>query len=235
MTDLQQQISENVANIRRRIVEAASRGGRTAHDVTLVAVTKYVGVDEIRALVAAGCTQLGESRPQQLWQKADELADLNIQWHMIGHLQRNKVQRTVPLMSMVHSIDSRRILGAVDRSAVELGSCVPVLLEVNISGDEAKHGFTPEEIEPLLETLPGLSGVSVRGLMCMAGLRGDGELARADFTKLRKLRERLEVNCPEGVVLDHLSMGMSGDFEIAIEEGATLVRVGSALLEGIDR
>jgi len=235
MSNLQQQISENVEEIRARIAEAAGQSGRSADDVTLVAVTKYVGVDEIRALVAAGCAQLGESRPQQFWQKAEELSDLSVRWHMIGHLQRNKVQRTMPLVAMIHSIDSRRLLTAVDRAAAEHGLCVPVLLEVNISGEEAKHGFRPEEIEPLLEELPSLDGVNVQGLMCMAGLGGDTESARADFAALRRLRERLAVNCPPGVSLDDLSMGMSGDFDVAIKEGSTMVRVGSALFRGIDR
>jgi pyridoxal phosphate enzyme (YggS family) len=235
MSDLQQQIAENVDAVRRRIAEAAGRSGRRADEITLVAVTKYVGVDECRALAAAGCTELGESRPQQLWQKTAALADLPVNWHMIGHLQRNKARQTLPSVAMIHSVDSRRLLRAIDRTAGELGLCLPILLEVNISGEEAKHGFEPGEIQPLLGELPSLTHVSVRGLMCMASWGGGHHEARADFAKLRRMREQLEPNCPTGVVLDELSMGMSGDFDVAIEEGSTMVRVGSALYEGIDR
>ena len=197
----------------------------------LVAVTKYVGPEEIRALVAAGCTDLGESRPQQLWDRAAELRDLPVRWHMIGHMQRNKVERTLPLVAMVHSLDSLRLAEAIDAAAGRLDRTVPVLLEVNISRDPAKHGFAPEEIGPLLPKLIELGHIEIRGLMCMAGLEGGGDEARRDFAGLRTLRDRLQASCPADVRLDELSMGMSGDYEIAIEEGATIVRIGSALFE----
>ncbi len=235
MSDLQLQIAENVAEVRRRIAEAARRSGRRADEIALVAVTKYVGVDEVRALAAAGCTELGESRPQQLWQKTAALADLPLNWHMIGHLQRNKVRQTLPLVAMIHSVDSRRLLSAIDQTAGQLGLCLPILLEVNISGEEAKHGFEPGQIQPLLEELPSLAHVRVRGLMCMASWGGGHQEARTDFAKLRCLQEQLKPNCPTGVVLDELSMGMSDDFDAAIEEGSTMVRIGSALYEGIAR
>jgi pyridoxal phosphate enzyme (YggS family) len=231
MSTLPERIRENVAKVRGHMAEAAARAGRRAEDVQLVAVTKYVGVDEIRALAAAGCTDLGESRPQQLWDRAAELCDPSVRWHMIGHVQRNKVERTLPLVAMIHSLDSLRLAEAIDAAAGTLGRRVPVLLEVNISRDAAKHGFTPEEIEPCLPKLIELANIEIRGLMCMAGLEGGGEEARRDFSALRTLRDRLQTGCPAGVCLDELSMGMSGDYEIAIEEGATIVRVGSALFE----
>ena len=230
MSDLFARIAENVAQVRGRIAAAAVRSGRTADDVILVAVTKYVSADVIRPLVAAGCHDLGESRPQQLWDKAEALADLSIRWHMIGHLQRNKVCRTLPLVTLIHSVDSVRLLAEIDE---QCSGALTVLLEVNISGEAAKHGFTSEAIEPLLTELVGYRNIAVRGLMCMAGLEGDREAARRDFTALRELRDRLRSNCPPNVTLDELSMGMSGDYETAIEEGATIVRVGSALFEGI--
>lgn len=231
MFDTSARIAENVAQVRGRIADAATRSGRTASQVTLVAVAKYVPADMVRPLVAAGCLDLGESRPQQLWDKAAALADLPIRWHLIGHLQRNKVRRTLPLVSMAHSIDSQRLLAAIDE---ESSRPLPVLLEVNISGESAKHGFTPELIEPFLAELAGYRNVAVRGLMCMAGLEGGPDDARREFAALRQLRDRLRPNCPADVTLDELSMGMSGDYEIAIEEGATLVRVGSALFEGVE-
>ncbi|HID76472.1 MAG TPA: YggS family pyridoxal phosphate-dependent enzyme, partial [Planctomycetaceae bacterium] len=186
-----------------------------------------------RALVEAGCSLLGENRPQALWEKAAALDDLPIQWHMIGHLQRNKVRRTLPLVSMVQSADSQRLVEAIDRVAGELGLAMPILLEVNVSGEPAKHGFAPDEVERVLEQVVRYTHVEVRGLMCMAGLEGGPERARRDFAALRTLRDRLETVALPAVRLDELSMGMSGDYEAAIEEGATIVRIGSALFEGV--
>jgi len=232
---MEQRIAANVAGIRQRIAVAAARGGRDAADVTLVAVTKYVGLAETRALIAAGCRDLGESRPQELWAKAEAIDDPGVRWHMIGHLQRNKVRRTLPVAWLTHAGDSVRLLDEVARLAGELGGePARVLLEVNVSGDAAKHGFAPDEVEPALPRLAELPHVAIRGLMAMAGLDGDLAAARRDFAALRALRDRLTSNCPTGIVLDELSMGMSRDFEVAIEEGATLVRVGSALYEGLD-
>jgi len=226
-------IFDNVARVRRRIAEAATRSGRTADQITLVAVTKYVGPAEARALVDAGCTVLGESRPQQLWDKAEALRDLPVRWHMIGHLQRNKVRRTLPLVDMVESVDSPRLIAAIDRIGSEIARRVPVLLEVNVSGEAAKHGFAVDAVEPLFEELAAYRHVEIRGLMCMAGFGGSPDDARRDFARLRRLRDRLRANCPQGIAMDELSMGMSGDYEVAIEEGATMVRVGSALFEGV--
>ncbi len=233
MSQLAARIAENLARVRQCIAEAARASGRSPEAVTLVAVTKYVGVEEAAALVEAGCRQLGESRPQQLWQKVPALENLGIGWHLIGHLQRNKVQRTLPLVDMVQSVDSRRLAVAIEECAAELGRKVPVLLEVNISGEGAKQGLEPSEVEPLLAELAGLTHVEVRGLMGMASLEGGLDAARRDFARLRDLRDRLRGNCPPSVALDELSMGMSGDYEVAIEEGATIVRVGSALFEDI--
>ena len=226
-------IAENVTRIRERIARAAQRSGRAAEQITLVAVTKYVSAEIIRPLVAAGCLELGESRPQQLWEKTAALADLPIRWHLIGHLQRNKVRRTLPLAALIHSVDNRRLLAAINKEASEKEP-TPILLEVNVSGESAKHGLSPVQIEPLLAELPNYANVSVRGLMCMAGLESGPEETRHDFAVLRRLRDYLRPSCPPGVTLDELSMGMSGDFEEAIEEGATIVRVGSALFEGVD-
>ena len=233
MPDIAARIAENVSHIRGRIAGAAARSGRAANDITLVAVTKYVSAVEVRALVAAGCRELGESRPQQLWEKAAELADLPIHWHLIGHLQRNKIRRTLPLVAMIHSVDSPRLLAAIDAECGGTGKFSGVLLEVNTSGETAKHGLQPGEVEPLLTELPRYRHVAVRGLMCMASLEGGPDAARRDFAALRQLRDRLRGRCPPGVALDELSMGMSGDFETAIEEGATIVRVGSALFEAV--
>lgn len=226
------QLRENVVRIREQIRTAAARSGRSPNAVTLIGVTKYVSVDVARALVEAGLADLGESRPQELWAKSESLADLSIRWHLIGHLQRNKIRRTLPLVACIHSVDSLRLLEAINQEALSIGRKMDVLLEVNVSGDAAKHGFQPADLEPLLPQFAALTHVSVRGLMAMAALEGGPDRARRDFAALRELRDGLAPQSPPAVSLGDLSMGMSGDFEVAIEEGATMVRVGSALFEG---
>lgn len=233
MSNLAQKITENVAAVRERIAAAAARAGRDAAKVTLVAVTKYAGPEPTRAVFAAGCRALGESRPQQLWPKAEALRDLDVEWHMIGHLQRNKIRRTLPLLKMMQSVDNLRLLEAIDRTAGELSLKMPVLLEVKVAEDAEKHGFSPASLPALLGELARFAHVDIQGLMCMASLAGEADLVRRDFAALRNLRDELAKECPPNVDLRELSMGMSGDFEAAIEEGATIVRVGSALFEGV--
>jgi pyridoxal phosphate enzyme (YggS family) len=223
-------IAENVTRVRQRMADAATRAGRDPRSIRLIAVTKYVGPEEILALVRAGCTTLGENRPQQLWTKAEALTGQAIRWHLIGHLQRNKIRRTLPLVEMVQSVDSLRLITALDETAAALSRRVPILLEVNVSGDAQKHGFTPDEVQTVLEQMVEMDHLQPRGLMCMASLTGGTDVARRDFARLRELREALRPSAPD---LVELSMGMSHDFEAAIEEGATMVRVGSALFEGV--
>ena len=233
LADARQRIADNVAEVRQRMAEAARRSGRTADDVLLVAVTKYVGVEVVRLLIDAGCRALGESRPQDLWAKADAIADPPVQWHMIGHLQRNKIRRTWPRLSWLHSVDSQRLLAALDRETAARSEPLPVLLEVNVSGDRDKTGFARDEVAALAHQLGQWPHLEIAGLMAMSALESDADSARQDFAQLRALRDALQPQCPPGVVLRHLSMGMSRDYEVAIEEGATMVRVGSALLEGV--
>lgn len=234
MADLPSRIAENLAGVRERIAQAALRAGRSAEEVRLVGVTKYVNAEAAAALVAAGLHDLGESRPQELWRKAEALANQPVRWHLIGHLQRNKVRRTLPLAWLIHSADSLRLLQDLDREAQQHERAAPVLLEINISGDAAKHGFAPEQIEPLLPDIARLSHVQVRGLMGMGSLAGGRTQAKKDFARLRELRDRLARSCPAKISLTELSMGMSDDFDLAIEEGATMVRVGSDLFEGVE-
>ncbi|MDA7980649.1 MAG: YggS family pyridoxal phosphate-dependent enzyme [Pirellulales bacterium] len=230
----QTRLKENLAAVRERIGRAAASSGRTMDDVQLIAVTKYVDAAISRDLVIAGCTDLGESRPQQLWFKADELEGVDCQWHMIGHLQRNKVERTIRLTSLVHSVDSERLIAMINTQAERLGTLVDVLLEVNTSGEVEKHGLTADEVMPFLACSDQWPHVRVRGLMTMAARGAVGSAARSCFAELRQLRDRLAGKCPANVSLQELSMGMSGDFEEAILEGATLVRIGSALFEGVE-
>jgi pyridoxal phosphate enzyme (YggS family) len=241
-------VPDNVARVRERIARAAESAGRPSEDITLVAVTKYVRPEEAAQVVASGCLDLGESRPQELWHKAAALAAGGelappsgqagpaVRWHLVGHLQRNKIRRTLPVVHMIHSVDSQRLLAAVDE---ELGrhetsrlAPLKVLLEVNTSGESAKHGLAPEELEGLLIYAPQGDRVTICGLMTIAALEGGPAVAARNFAALRKLRDNLQQVAPDGVRLDELSMGMSGDFEIAIAEGATIVRIGSALWDG---
>ena len=228
-------LAANLQAVRERIAAAATRAGRDPASVRLIAVTKYVESSVMRELLALGCHDLGEARPQALWSKQVELADVadSIRWHFIGHLQRNKLGRTLEQVSLLHSGDRWDLLAAADEFAAAQRRSIPALIEVNISGDGTKHGFRPDEIVNLGKRLAELKHVDVRGLMGMSSLEGDLNSARREFARLRELREQARASWPASLSLNELSMGMSGDFEVAIEEGATAVRVGSALYEGI--
>ena len=228
------QIGLNLARIRDQVAAAAKHSGRPEDEIQMVAVTKYAPIDVTRQLVEAGCSVLGESRPQQLWEKADALSELDVHWHMIGHLQRNKLRRTLPAVHLLHSIDSLRLLDAVHAWAVDAQQTVRILIEVNVSGDAEKHGFQPPEAAEALRKTVDMDFVDLRGLMGMASRKGDESIARRNFRDLRQLRDRWMKEIPNCPDLQELSMGMSRDFPIAIEEGATLIRVGSTLFDGID-
>lgn len=228
-------LADNLARVRQTIEEAAGRSGRTADAITLVGVCKYFDAEMTRLVAECGLLDLGENRPQQLWDKGDALADLPIRWHQIGHLQRNKVRRTLPYVELFHAADSLRILQTVDKEAERAADVQKVLLEVNVSGEEAKHGFSVVEMESVLEACGDLKSVQVCGLMAMAGRHSGLEGAAAEFAELRELRDKLMAVKPDNVELGELSMGMSRDYHIAIEQGATIVRVGSSLFEGIAR
>ncbi len=233
MTKVNHQLADNLARVQQRIHQAAETAGRVGDDVQLVAVTKYVDASITAALLAAGCSMLGESRPQQLWDKAAQPELAAAQWHLIGHLQRNKVQRTLPLVDLIHSVDSERLLTAINKVGIEQDRHVRVLLEVNCSGDEAKHGLTADGLKAILPRLTNFSHVEVCGLMTMAAREGGPTAAARNFATLRELRDQVASDCPTDVALTELSMGMSHDFEEAIREGATLVRIGSLLFEGL--
>jgi pyridoxal phosphate enzyme (YggS family) len=231
MTDseLRSVLSDRIANVRGRVAEACRRAGRDPGGVTLVAITKTVSAGVAAVVAELGVRDLGESRPQELWKKADALPGVN--WHLVGHLQRNKIDRAVPLVALVHSVDSERVLDALDAFGRKRGVPVPVLLEVNCSGEDTKGGFGP--VEALVNGLRAVSlaGVTVRGLMTMAAYSDDPQAARPTFALLRELRDSLRERT--GLPLAELSMGMSNDFEVAVEEGATFVRVGTTLFEGL--
>jgi pyridoxal phosphate enzyme (YggS family) len=228
-----ERIRENLEQIHARITVAAQRSGRSSDSVRLVAVTKRSPAEWIRPLVAMGARELGENYPQELWAKSEAMADVGdaIRWHLIGHLQSNKVKKTLPMVAMIHAVDSLKLLRILDDAAGSMTAPPAVCLQVNTSSEPSKHGWDPEGLLADAEAVAACRSIPVAGLMTIAALGTTAETARGSFIALRELRDRLRRRT--GLALDDLSMGMSSDFETAIEEGATLVRVGSALFEGV--
>lgn len=232
MSTIHEILGQRLEAIRTRVQAACGRVGRSPESVTLIGVTKTVGHEVAQALVDLGVADLGENRPQELWRKSDLVS--GARWHVIGHLQRNKVERTVGLSSLIHSVDSERLLEAIEAEAKRIGKQTAVLLEVNCSGEEAKHGFTPEAVLAFTSNLKPLHFVRIEGLMTMAALAEDPEAARPAFRRLAGLRKELRQVLGDQHPLNQLSMGMSGDFEVAIEEGATHIRLGTVLVGGLE-
>jgi pyridoxal phosphate enzyme (YggS family) len=218
-------IRDNLQSVRERIATAAMRAGRSPSEVTLLAVSKTFPAELVSEALAAGQGEFGENRVQELAEKAPLLPG-SCRWHLIGHLQKNKVRQALQFASMIQSLDSLSLLQRINRIASEMGLAPEILLEVNISGEESKFGIHPDEAESLLEA-PREGPARCLGLMTMAPLQASEKELAAVFVGLRQLRDRLAAS--SGIALPELSMGMSGDFEIAIAEGATIVRVGSAI------
>ncbi len=233
-------IPTRVAQIRERIAAAARRAGRRPEEITLVAVSKTHGPDVVRAALAAGITDLGENRVQEAAPKIATLANSHPRprWHLIGHLQRNKARAAAELFDIVQSVDSLRLAEILDRHAAEIGRRLPILLQVNVSGEVSKEGFALaggianraacDLLYAEVERIVALPQLEVRGLMTIAPITGDPDAARPTFRLLRELRDDLARRLPQ-TRWDDLSMGMSDDFEAAIAEGATIVRVGRAI------
>jgi pyridoxal phosphate enzyme (YggS family) len=225
-------LADRLHAVEERLAAACRRAGRNRAEVTLVAVTKTVGIETAQELAALGVRDLGESRPQELWHKAAALGP-DVRWHLIGHMQRNKVDRTLPLTTLIHSADSLRLLEALEAEAARRGQPGEVLLECNASGETSKQGFALAEVPALVPRLSALKFVHVRGLMTMAAYDAEPEHCRPTFAALRRLRDELAPQLTPPHSLEHLSMGMSNDFEVAVEEGATIVRLGTVLFEGL--
>jgi pyridoxal phosphate enzyme (YggS family) len=226
-------IRDNLHFVRERIDAAAHRAGRPSNSVALVAVTKKQPVESIRSLIEAGARDLGENYPQELWRKTEALTDAGpVRWHLIGHLQGNKARRTLPLVRTIHAVDSLKLLRSLDELAAEFPDPPSVCLQVNTSGEEAKHGWSDDAILTDAQAIAACQRIRVVGLMTMAAWGTTAETARPSFVRLRATRDDLARR--SGLALSELSMGMSNDFETAVEEGATLVRIGSALFEGVD-
>ncbi|HEX5726056.1 MAG TPA: YggS family pyridoxal phosphate-dependent enzyme [Longimicrobiaceae bacterium] len=220
-------LAGRLADVRERIERARVRAGR-AEAVTLVAVTKTHPAEVVRAAIAAGIADLGENRVQELEEKVAEVGRAAVRWHLIGHLQRNKAARALPLFHLLHSLDSLRLARALSAAAAAAGRTVPVLAQVNVSGEETKGGFGGGEALGALAEVAALPGVSLEGLMTMAPFTDDEAVLRRTFRAARALFDRAAAGV-EGFRPLHLSMGMSNDYEIAVEEGSTMVRLGSVL------
>ncbi|HOY43483.1 MAG TPA: YggS family pyridoxal phosphate-dependent enzyme [bacterium] len=219
-------IFDNLKYVTERIEAAALRSGRQAGEVALLAVTKSVPAERMREAAALGLTLIGENRVQEAWTKFQSLADLPLSWHMIGHLQSNKVKRALQFATLIESVDSLHLAREIEREAAAQGKIIECFLEVNTSGESQKFGIAPGEAEALAGDLAGLPHLHLTGLMTIGALSTDSQRIRSCFSQLRKVQERLNAS---GLGISQLSMGMSDDFEIAIEEGATIIRLGRAL------
>lgn len=223
-------IAANLQRVRSRIAQSAERAGRDPAQITLVAVVKGRPLDQVRELLDCGQRLFAENRIQEARSTIPQLPS-DIEWHFIGHLQKNKAKDAVRLFSMIHSLDSLELAQVVNKIAERERRLLDCLIELNISGEETKQGLDPRNVLPLLEQAPRLPHLRLRGLMTMAPHFPNPEDTRPVFHRLRLLRDRLAAYNLPGIFLDHLSMGMTNDFEIAIEEGATMVRIGTALFD----
>lgn len=246
-TNLKRKLSENLKRVRDRIASACERSSRDPSEVGIVAVTKYVDMEVVRAAIEIGLIDIGESRAQQLNQRAGMLHELaerkavlgskenavRPRWHMIGHLQRNKVKVVVPWIELIHSVDSLRLAEDLHVQASKLGKTVDMLLQVNTSGERSKHGVAVGAVTHLAEHFKEWPGIRLCGLMTMAPLECTPDELRLYFNRLRDVFDDLRGERFVGPEFRHLSMGMSTDFDVAVECGATLVRLGSTLFEGL--
>lgn len=220
------EIEKNLSRIKERIEYATSKVRRDPGEIKLVAVTKTVTVERIREAMAAGATIFGENYVQEATRKIEEIGQTGIQWHLIGHLQSNKAKYAVRMFDLIHSVDSMALAQELDKRAAASDKIVDCLIEVNLSQEGSKFGISKEGARELVNRLKDLKNISLQGLMTMPPYEDDPETARPYFIALRELKEEIEGS---GIHLPQLSMGMSSDFEVAIEEGATIVRVGRAI------
>ena len=222
-------IIENIERVQGRIASACRRSGRRPEDVKLIAISKTFPAEHIREAYEAGLRDFGENRVQEADAKRPALADLTITWHLVGHLQTNKAKSARELFHWIHSVDSLRLAEKLDKSAVCVGERLPVLLEVNLGEESSKSGVREAEVMLLAERVSRLATVEIRGLMVIPPFLDDPGQARPYFRRLRELASKIEAANFPGASMHELSMGMSHDFEVAIEEGATMVRIGTAI------
>jgi pyridoxal phosphate enzyme (YggS family) len=229
VNDLEQEIAQRLTLVRDRMARAAKRVGRDPDSVRLVAVSKTFGVEHVAAAAAAGQRDFGENRVQEALQKIAGSADKSIRWHLIGHLQSNKVRKAVGPFACIHSVDRLELLDRIETVAGESGRTVKVLVQVDLAGEATKHGAMPDAIRTIFARAVRCQSARVEGLMLLPPFLGDPEAVRPWFVRLRRLRDDLAASGIPEAMLGELSMGMSHDFEVAIEEGATIVRIGTAV------
>ena len=221
-------IGDNIREIRENIAEAALRSGREPSEVRLMAVTKTVDDDRILEAIEAGVDIMGENYIQEAKRKI-EMMDVDVKWHLIGHLQSKKAKYAVRLFDMIHSVDRMKLAVELDRRSAAAGRVTDILVEVNVSGEESKNGISANEAPDLISQISLLDNLSIRGLMTMPPWFDDPEDARPFFVALRELRDKIIAEDIKGIEMRELSMGMSGDYRVAVEEGATIVRIGTAI------
>ena len=234
-------IAENLANVKQRIAETARKSGRSPESIQLVVVTKEASVTDIEIVLNAGATIIAENRIQEAQQKFNQVNSLSLNllnahesgrtlaWHLIGHLQRNKVKPALSMFSLIHSVDSLRLVEEISKRSIEQETVTDILLQVNTTGEKSKYGLNAKEVPNVIEKSINYDNVRVRGLMTMGKFTTNPEENRPAFEALRTLAENLKIGDSPNVDMRYLSMGMTGDFEVAIEEGANLVRIGRAI------
>ncbi|HEX7573101.1 MAG TPA: YggS family pyridoxal phosphate-dependent enzyme [Bacteroidota bacterium] len=222
-------ISDNINSIREKISRACARAGRSSSEVTLLAVGKTFPSSAVREAVEAGVADVGENYVQELLSKRRDLSGSDVRWHFIGHLQSNKVKNVADWIHMIHAVDSTALAIEIDRRAAKSGRVIECLLEVNTTGESTKFGVAPGDVTALVKSLASCDNISLGGLMTIGPFLPDPEGSRPMFRRLRELKDEIGSLAQGNVTMRHLSMGMTGDFEIAIDEGATLVRIGTAI------
>ena len=223
------EIKKNLATVRARIEAACEKADRAPSSVRLLPVTKTVPAERLRIAHAAGCLEMGENKIQEAREKSEVLSDLNIKWSVIGHLQTNKAKYLARFANEFQALDSLKVAAELDKRLQNEGRGLDVFVQVNSSGEASKFGLPPDEVCAFVDQLPSYSSLRIKGLMTLAIFSTDHERVRECFLKMRAVQEMLRQEAPDGLSFDELSMGMSGDYELAIEEGATVVRVGQAI------
>ena len=221
-------IKKNLEIINEKIKNAALKVNRNPEEIKLVAVTKTATIEQIKKAISAGIKIIGENKVQEAKEKY-QILSADIEWHLVGHLQTNKVKYAIEIFDLIHSVDSIKLAKEIDKRSLQFGMITNVLVEVNVSGEETKYGIKPEEVEPFLKEISEFSRIKVRGLMTIAPMAEDTEEVRPYFRKLRELFKEIKIKSIKNIKMDYLSMGMTEDFEVAIEEGANMVRIGRGI------
>jgi pyridoxal phosphate enzyme (YggS family) len=221
-------IKKNLEIINEKIKNAALKVNRNPEEIKLVAVTKAATIEQIKKAISAGIKIIGENKVQEAKEKY-QILSADIEWHLVGHLQTNKVKYAIEIFNLIHSVDSIKLAKEIDKRSLQFGMITNVLVEVNVSGEETKYGIKPEEVKLFLKEISEFSRIKVRGLMTIAPMAEDTEEVRPYFRKLRELFKEIKIKSIKNIKMDYLSMGMTEDFEVAIEEGANMVRIGRGI------